>query len=95
MGLGPLGKTVSRRHSSKRWRHPGLPRVKEKLRITSNMGLIAGQCILLFWSRDIGLCVIISSSLLSLPYFLEHRMWDVVALMVFLNIVNIVGLFVQ
>jgi hypothetical protein len=69
--------------------------VREKLRITSNIGLIVGQCILLFVDREWGLRFIIASSLLSFPYFWHHKMWDVVALMVFLNIVNIVGLFVQ
>jgi hypothetical protein len=69
--------------------------VREKLRITSNIGLIAGQCILLFVDREWGLRFIIVSSLLSFPYFLHEKMWDVVVLMVFLNIVNIVGLFVK
>jgi hypothetical protein len=69
--------------------------VREKLRITSNIGLIAGQCILLFVDREWGLRFIIASSLLSFPYFLHEKMWDVVVLMVFLNIVNIVGLFVK
>lgn len=69
--------------------------MKEKLRIASNIGLILGQCILLFADREWGLRFIIASSLLSFPYFWHHKMWDVVALMVFLNAVNIVGLFVQ
>ena len=69
--------------------------MREKLRITSNIGLIVGQCILLFVDRDWGLRAIIASSLLSFPYFWHHKMWDVVALMVFLNVVNVVGLFVQ
>lgn len=90
-----MGKTLVRRNSSKRWGHFGLPRVRAKMRIASNTGLIIGQCILLFADRDVGLVVIIASSLLSFPYFAHERMWDVVALMVFLNVVNVVGLFVQ
>ena len=69
--------------------------MRARLRIASNIGLILGQCILLFASRDVGLLVIIASSLMSFPYFLHEKYWDVVALMVFLNAVNIVGLFVQ
>lgn len=70
-------------------------KVRAKLRVASNIGLIVGQCILLFVDREWGLRFIIASSLLSFPYFTHEKMWDVVALMVFLNIVNVVGLFVQ
>ena len=69
--------------------------MRARLRIASNIGLIIGQCILLFVDREWGLRFIIASSLLSFPYFFYEKMWDVVALMVFLNIVNVVGLFVQ
>ena len=95
MDLGALGKAKSRRHSKSRGSHFGIPRVREKLRITSNIGLIIGQCILLFADREWGLRFIIASSLLSFPYFWHEKMLDVVALMVFLNVVNVVGLFVQ
>jgi hypothetical protein len=93
--LGALGKAKSRRHSKSRGSHFGIPRVREKLRITSNIGLIVGQCILLFVDREWGLRFIICSSMLSFPYFVHHKYWDVVLLMCFLNTVNIVGLFVQ
>ena len=69
--------------------------MKAKLRIASNIGLIIGQSILLFVNRDVGLRVIIASSLLSFPYFFHHKMWDVVILMLFLTIINISGLIVQ
>jgi hypothetical protein len=62
------------------------------LRVLSNAGLIVGQCVLLFASRDIGLLICIGSSLLSFPYFWKHRMWDVVALMCFMFVVNVAGL---
>jgi hypothetical protein len=65
------------------------------LRIASNIGLIAGQCVLLFVSRDAGLGIIICSSLLSLPFFLKGKMWDVTLLIAFMQAVNIVGLFVR
>lgn len=94
MARNPMGQSSLRR-CSKRGRHHRLPRVREKLRIASNIGLIIGQCILLFADREWGLRFIIASSLMSFPYFWHHRMWDVVALMVFLNVVNVVGLFVQ
>lgn len=94
MALYPVGQSSFRR-GPKRRRNYRLSRVREKLRITSNIGLIAGQCILLFVDREWGLRFIIASSLLSFPYFLHEKMWDVVVLMVFLNIVNIVGLFVK
>lgn len=94
MARNPVGQSSFRRCSQRR-RHHRLPRVREKLRIASNIGLIIGQCILLFADREWGLRFIIASSLMSFPYFWHHKMWDVVALMVFLNVVNVVGLFVQ
>jgi len=88
-----MGQTRFGRVAKARLRHHRVSRVRERLRITSNIGLIIGQCILLFVDRDWGLRFIIASSLLSFPYFWHHRMWDVVALMVFLNVVNVFGLF--
>lgn len=95
MALGSVGKARSRRLKETRVRGNRLSRVREKLRIASNIGLILGQCILLFADREWGLRFIICASLLSFPYFWHHRMWDVVALMVFLNCINVVGLFVK
>ena len=69
--------------------------MKAKLRIASNIGLIVGQCILLFLDRDWGLRFIIASSLLSFPYFVEQKMWDVVTLIGFMNTVNVIGLVVK
>lgn len=65
--------------------------MRARLRVLSNLGLIVGQCVLLFASEKVGLAIIIPSSFLSLPYFLHHRMWDVVTLMVFLNAINVIG----
>lgn len=95
MDLGSLGQEISRRYTSKRRRHFGLSRVRTGLRVTSNIGLIIGQTILLFFSREAGLGIIILSSLLSVPFFLKERMWDVLLLIAFMQIVNFVGLFVQ
>jgi hypothetical protein len=69
--------------------------MKAKLRIASKVGLIIGQITLLFVSREVGLAVIICSSLLSVPFFLKERMWDVLMLIAFMQLINFVGLFFQ
>jgi hypothetical protein len=69
--------------------------MRTTLRVISNVGLIVGQCVLLFASRDIGLVVIICSSLFSVPFFLKEKMWDVLVLITFMQLINIVGLFIQ
>ncbi len=93
MALGSMGQTRSRRFAKARISHHRLPRVRATLRIVSNIGLIVGQCILLFASRDIGLVVIICSSLLSVPFFLKEKMWDVLILIAFMQVINFTGLF--
>jgi hypothetical protein len=65
------------------------------LRIASNVGLILGQIILLFISRDVGLAVIICSSLLSVPFFLKERMVDVLVLIAFMQTINVIGLLMK
>ena len=65
------------------------------LRIASNIGLIAGQMVLLFASRQVGLSIIILSSFMSVPFFLRTKMWDVLGMVAFMTCVNIVGLFVR
>jgi hypothetical protein len=69
--------------------------MRTTLRVVSNVGLIAGQCVLLFASRDIGLAIIICSSLLSVPFFLKEKMWDVLVLITFMQLINFTGLFFQ
>jgi hypothetical protein len=86
-GFRPRAKT--RRNSNR------LRRMRTTLRVVSNAGLIAGQCVLLFASRDIGLAIIICSGLLSVPFFLKEKMWDVLCLIAFMQLINIVGLFIQ
>lgn len=95
MALGSLGQKVSRRSSQARVRRHGLPRMRAKLRVVSNIGLIVGQCVLLFVSRDIGLGIIICSSLMSVPFFLKEKMWDVLLLIAFMQIINFTGLFIR
>lgn len=82
------------RHYSQAGRHNHRSKgVRTKLRIASNFGLILGQIILLFVSRDIGLAVTICSSLLSVPFFLKERMVDVLFLIGFMQVINVIGLF--
>jgi hypothetical protein len=69
--------------------------MRSKLRITSNVGLIVGQCILLFISRDLGLVTIVCSSLLSVPFFLKEKMWDVLVLIAFMQLINLTGLLLK
>jgi hypothetical protein len=69
--------------------------MRANLRIASNVGLIIGQCVLLFVSRDAGLAIIIPSSLLSVPFFYKSRMYDVLVLVAFMQVINITGLFVR
>lgn len=90
-----LGKNGIRLHSQTRRNYFRVSRMRERLRVASNAGLIVGQCLLLFVSRDFGLVVIICSSFLSVPFFFHAKMWDVLVLMAFLSVVNVVGLFVQ
>ena len=94
MALHSLGQKAFGRGSKRRGNHR-LSRMKSTLRIISNIGLIIGQCILLFVSRDLGLTVIICSSVLSFPFFLQERMWDVIVLMAFMLGINITGLLVK
>lgn len=95
MALGTLGQARSRRPKKARIRNHRVPRMRAYLRITSNIGLIIGQIILLFASRDLGLGIIIGSSLLSVPFFLKEKMWDVLILIAFMQVINITGLFVR
>ena len=67
--------------------------MRTKLRIASNVGLIVGQILLLFVTREIGLVVIICSSLMSVPFFLKEKMWDVLVLITFMQLINLTGLF--
>ena len=69
--------------------------MRERLRVVSNVGLIVGQCVLLFVSRDVGLIILLCSSVLSAPFFWHEKMFDVIGLMAFMFAVNLIGLFVQ
>lgn len=89
-----MGQKASRRHTKRRSYHR-VSRMRAKLRIVSNIGLILGQIALLFLSREAGLGIIICSSLLSVPFFLKERMWDVLLLIAFMQVINLTGLFIR
>jgi hypothetical protein len=67
-------------------------RIARNLRILGNVGFIAGQFSLLFVSKDLGLCIMVVCGLLSLPYFLKHRYYDIVVLSLIGLAINLVGL---
>ena len=69
--------------------------MRAKLRVASNIGLILGQCVLLFVAKDMGLIIIVGSSLLSVPFFMKEKMWDVLVLIVFMQMINLLGLFLK
>jgi hypothetical protein len=63
-----------------------------KLRIIGSAGLIIGQCLLLFTSRELGLVVLLTSSGLSVPFYYRKKMWDVLTLISFSSLINLLGL---
>jgi hypothetical protein len=65
----------------------------EKLRIYGNLGLIAGQFVLLFHSRPIGLWILLLCSCLNLPYFVKHKYYDIVLLIAVGMGINLAGLY--
>ena len=91
LAASSLGQTRTRPHSQTGRNHHRVHGMRVALRIASNVGLILGQIILLFISRDIGLAVIICSSLMSVPFFLKEKMWDVIGLVAFMQIINVFG----
>ena len=66
--------------------------VNAKLRILGSVGLIIGQCLLLFTSRELGLVILLTSSGLSVPFYYREKMWDVLTLISFSSLVNLLGL---
>jgi hypothetical protein len=59
------------------------------LRIIGNYGLIANTIFGQFVNLRIGLCIGIFLSLTTLPYYVKHRLWDIVAFIAFINAVNL------
>jgi hypothetical protein len=95
METSSLGEKRARHCPKTRGHNHRVFRMSVPLRVASNFGLILGQCLLLFASRNIGLAIIIFSSTMSLPFFVREKMWDVILLISFMQIINVVGLFVR
>ena len=72
--------------------HFGSLQMKAKLRVIGSLGLILGQCVLLFSSREIGLVILITSSLLGVPFSYHHKYWDVILVTSFMTGINMLGL---
>ena len=66
----------------------------ERMRVASSLVLIFGQIVLLFLSREVGICLLLAGSVTNLPFYVKHRHLDVVSLILFGMAVNLVGLFV-
>lgn len=64
----------------------------KKLRVFGNVGVVIGQISLLFYSKPVGLCILIMCGLMNLPYFWNHRYYDVVLIIVIGILVNVCGL---
>lgn len=62
------------------------------LRVTSSLGFIAAQVVFLFYNREVGLSMFITSQILSFPYFVRKGYWDVVLLGTVGLLVNVAGL---
>ena len=95
LAASSLGQTRTRPYSKRGRNRNRVHGMRVALRIASNVGLILGQIILLFISRDVGLAVIICSSLLSVPFFLKERMVDVLVLIAFMQTINVIGLLMK
>ncbi len=67
--------------------------MREKLRIYGNLGLVAGQFVLLFHSKKVGLCILLVCSTMSLPYFVNKKYYDIVLLILVGMGINLAGLF--
>jgi hypothetical protein len=92
MGGDPLGQTFPGRNTESGWKYHRVRKLNTKLRIVGTVGLIIGQCLLLFSSREIGLVVLLASSSLSVPFYYREKMWDVLTLISFSSLVNLLGL---
>ena len=95
METSTMGETRIGLHSQTRRNRNRLRGMSARFRVLSNIGLIVGQIVLLFVSREAGLGIIIPSSFLSVPFFLKEKMWDVLVLIGFMQTINVIGLFVQ
>jgi hypothetical protein len=92
MATNALGQTLPGRNTESGRKYHRVRRVNAKLRVAGSVGLIIGQCLLLFASREMGLVVLLASSSLSVPFYYREKMWDVLTLISFSSLVNLLGL---
>lgn len=64
----------------------------EKLRIYGNLGVIAGQFVLIFHDKHTGLVLLLLCSAMNLPYSFRKKYYDVVMLVVVGMVINLAGL---
>ena len=86
-GIGPSSETGRD--------HPRLPRITRVCILLQNIGLMTGQCLLLFVSREAGLIVLTLSGLLGIPLNLRLKLWDSLFITAFFFIINLTGLFIK
>lgn len=67
----------------------------EKLRIWGSVGAVTGQFVLLFHSKTVGLCILLVCSLMSLPYFVKKRYFDVTLVILMGISINFAGIFLS
>jgi hypothetical protein len=72
-----------------------LPRKVRACILLQNIGLMTGQCLLLFVSREVGLIVLTLSGLLGIPLNLRLKLWDSLFITAFFFVINLLGLFLK
>jgi hypothetical protein len=72
-----------------------LPRKIRACILLQNIGLMTGQCLLLFVSREVGLIVLTLSGLLGIPLNLRLKLWDSLFITAFFFVINLLGLFIK
>jgi hypothetical protein len=86
-GTGPCSSTGGDHHR--------LPGVIRACILLQNIGLMTGQCLLLFVSREMGLIVLTLSGLLGIPLNLRLKLWDSLFITAFFFVINLTGLFIK
>lgn len=60
-----------------------------------NIGLMLGQVILIFVSREAGLAILAVSGLFGIPLCLHHKLWDSLAMTTFFFVIDLAGIFIR
>ena len=63
--------------------------ITTKLRITGSIMIVAGYIIVLHFDPFIGAGIHLLANAISLPFFIQERIWDVTGLLSFMSIVSI------